>query len=176
MQIQMIGFRIGNEFYAMNILSVLQIIPERKPIKVARAPAFVEGVIHLREEVIPLVDLRRRFGAGAPTARADSESSSESTSGRIVVARASDPPNVQIVGLMVDAATEVIRTDTASFLRAPDILLKSESAYSGDIYQDKRGQMYMVLNPKKILTPVERNALTRLDEVKETVSEENSAP
>jgi purine-binding chemotaxis protein CheW len=168
MQVQLIGFRVGDQLYAMDILSVVQIIPLRKPVRVARAPEFVEGVIHLRGMVVPVVDLRRRFGveseSPAPAAKAG-EGAEEALPGRVLIVRAGTAGGTeQHIGLVADAATQVIRTEREKFLRAPDVLLKDDSAYTGDVYQDAEERMYMVLDPAKILTPRERRALDGLAE------------
>src|SRR6266446_5414164 len=69
--------------------------------RVPRAPSFVEGVINLRGKVIPVVDLRRRFGlASAEHTRAS----------RIVVVEIGD----EVVGIIVDGVSEVLRVDTAT--------------------------------------------------------------
>jgi purine-binding chemotaxis protein CheW len=162
MDVQLVGFRVGSEYYAVNILSVVQIIFPKKPVKVAQAPPFVEGIIRLRSLVIPVVDLRRRF---------DVEVSERRTNRIIVMRLACTPDSVgtgskpasgedaQHLGLVVDEATQVIRTQTENFLRAPRVLTQGEAAYSGEVYQDAAQRLYMVLDIGRILTPVEKRQL-----------------
>jgi purine-binding chemotaxis protein CheW len=149
MDVQLIGFRVGSEYYAVNILSVVQIILPREPVKVAQAPPFVEGVIRLRDLVIPVVDLRRRFDVEV----------SEGRKNRIIVTRLDSGQDAQHLGLVVDEATEVIRTQTEKFLRAPHVLTQGDAAYSGEVYQDEEQRLYMVLDIGRILTPVEKRQL-----------------
>lgn len=59
---QLVTFSIGGEEFGVDILKVMEIIRTMEITKVPKAPEFVEGVINLRGTVIPIIDLRRRFG------------------------------------------------------------------------------------------------------------------
>ena len=94
--LQLVTFSIGEEEFGVNILKVQEIIRTMEITKVPRAPEFVEGVINLRGKVIPIIDLRRRFGL-APKAHDKNT--------RIIVIEI----NNIIVGFVVDAVSEVLR-------------------------------------------------------------------
>ena len=98
---QLVVLRLGDEDYGVEITHVREIIRMQNITEVPQAPAGVEGIINLRGSVIPVVDLRQRFGM------AITDSSPET---RIVVVDAED----QTVGLVVDAVTEVITVGTSS--------------------------------------------------------------
>lgn len=93
---QVVSFDIGTEEYAVDILEVQEIIRMVEITPVPKAPYYVEGVINLRGKVIPIVDLRLRFGLSA------AERTKET---RIVVV---DISRV-ILGLVVDSVSEVLR-------------------------------------------------------------------
>ena len=93
---QVVSFDIGTEEYAVDILEVQEIIRMVEITPVPKAPYYVEGVINLRGKVIPIVDLRLRFGLSA------AERTKET---RIVVV---DVSRI-ILGLVVDSVSEVIR-------------------------------------------------------------------
>ena len=57
-----LGFLLGNEEYAIDILRVQEIRGYSEPTTIAEAPPFVKGVINLRGNIVPIVDLRIRFG------------------------------------------------------------------------------------------------------------------
>ena len=67
--LQLVTFSIDEEEFGVNILKVQEIIRIMEITRVPRSPEFVEGVINLRGRVIPIVDLRRRFGLAAIAAR-----------------------------------------------------------------------------------------------------------
>lgn len=94
--LQLVTFSIGEEEFGVNILKVQEIIRTMEITKVPRAPEFVEGVINLRGKVIPIIDLRRRFGL-VPKAHDKNT--------RIIVIEI----NNIIVGFVVDAVSEVLR-------------------------------------------------------------------
>ncbi|TCP08899.1 chemotaxis protein CheW [Caldimonas thermodepolymerans] len=55
-------FRLGNEEYGIDILKVQEIRGYEEPTHIANAPAFIKGVVNLRGVIVPIVDLRMRFG------------------------------------------------------------------------------------------------------------------
>lgn len=106
--LQLVTCCIGREEFAIDILSVQEIIRMVDVTRVPKAPIFVEGVINLRGRIIPVLDLRRRLGmAGA-------ERSEQS---RIVVV------NVRslIVGLIVDSVSEVLRIPRSTIEAPPAV-------------------------------------------------------
>src|ERR1700694_5497635 len=60
-ELRLISFRVGPETFVLDIMAVRQIIPYSGSTSLPTAPAFVEGIIVLRSEVIPIVDLRKRL-------------------------------------------------------------------------------------------------------------------
>ena len=93
---QLVVFTLKDESYGVDISSVREIIRMLDVTRVPRTPEFVEGVINLRGKIIPVVDLRKRFGF------APGDDSAET---RIVVVDTGG----QDVGMIVDAVTEVLR-------------------------------------------------------------------
>ena len=93
---QLVIFQLAREIYGLDINWVREIITLQEITRVPGAPDFVEGVINLRGHVIPVIDLRKRFGL---------EASVDPRRTRIVVVDV--PPHT--LGLVVDAVTEVLR-------------------------------------------------------------------
>jgi purine-binding chemotaxis protein CheW len=93
---QLVVFNLADENYGVDISAVEGIIKMQVVTKVPKAPDFVEGITNLRGKVMPVIDLRKRFGL--PTKEADKET-------RIVHVELEDVR----VGMLVDAVTEVLR-------------------------------------------------------------------
>jgi purine-binding chemotaxis protein CheW len=93
---QLVGFRLGAEEYGIEITTIQEIILMGDVTRVPQVPHFIEGLINLRGSVIPIVDLRKRFGL-LVTDRTDES--------RVVVVNLSE----KTIGLVVDAVTQVIR-------------------------------------------------------------------
>jgi purine-binding chemotaxis protein CheW len=94
--IQLVGFRLDNEDYAIAITKIQEIILMKPITRIPQVPDFIEGLINLRGSVIPIVNLRKRFGL--PARQVDDET-------RTIVANIHD----KTVGCIVDAVTQVMR-------------------------------------------------------------------
>ncbi len=99
-EFQIVSFEIGTEEYAVDILEVQEIIRMVEITSVPKAPHYVEGVINLRGKVIPIIDLRHRFGLSAAERTKDT---------RIVVV---DVSRI-ILGIIVDSVSEVLRVPSS---------------------------------------------------------------
>jgi purine-binding chemotaxis protein CheW len=103
---------LGTEEYGINIMQVQEIIRLPGIVWVPKTRSFVEGVINLREQVIPVVDLAKRLGVS-------SEGRTDDT--RVVIA------NIQgsLVGLVVDSVSEVMRIRKEDIEPLPEIMTAS---------------------------------------------------
>lgn len=113
--IQVVAFKIDNEEYAIDIKGVQEIIRVSPITRVPYSSSYMSGVINLRGMVIPVMDIRKRFGS--------SERTYDETS-RIIITRW----NELLVGMLVDGVTEVIR------LRVKDI--EHPSSFSTNFTSD----------------------------------------
>jgi purine-binding chemotaxis protein CheW len=109
-------FELGGETYGLDIGTVHEIIRMQPITRVPKAPFYVEGVINLRGKVIPVVDMRKRFGL---------ETSDRTKNNRIVVVAISGTT----IGIIVDAVTEVLRIPNASVEAASSIVTAGETDY-----------------------------------------------
>lgn len=143
--IQLVTFSIGEEEFGVDILQVQEIIRTMEITKVPRAPEFVEGVINLRGKVIPIVDLRRRFGL----ATRDHDKHT-----RIIVIEI----NQMIVGFVVDSVSEVLRIPSGTVEQPPPVVSGMESEYISGVgkLQDR---LLILLDLNKLLSSEEREAL-----------------
>ena len=113
---QMVLFELGTETYGLDIASVHEIIRMQPITKVPKAPFYVEGVINLRGRVIPVIDIGKRFGF---------EKTDDVENKRIVVINIKDT----ILGIIVDAVTEVIRVPADTIDPVSEIVTSGQSDY-----------------------------------------------
>ena len=113
---QLVTSSIGGEEFGVDILKVMEIIRIMEITKVPKAPEFVEGVINLRGTVIPIIDLRRRFGL---------EPKAGDTDTRIIVIEI----NGMTVGFVVDSVSEVLRIPANTVEPAPAVVSGLDSDY-----------------------------------------------
>ncbi len=114
-QIQLTAFRVGNEEYVVDILRVREVIRLVPITAVQRGPKYVEGVIHLRGAVIPVVDMRRRFGLPVL----------EEPGRRMMILGVDQ----RILAIIVDEVTEVVRVPRSSLLPAPGMLGEEQAPF-----------------------------------------------
>jgi len=142
---QLVVFQLGAELYGCDISRVHEIIRLQSVTRVPRAPAFVEGVINLRGKVIPVVDLRRRFGL--PTAE-------HTRASRIVVVEIGD----QVVGIVVDGVSEVLRVNSSIVEPPSPVVAGIDSEYLHGIAK-LADRLVILLDLDRILARDERRAL-----------------
>jgi len=117
---QMVTFNLGQEEFGVNILQVQEINRMVEITRVPQTERYVEGIINLRGKVIPIIDLRKKFGM--PEKEYNNHT-------RIVVV---DVAN-ETIGLVVDGVSEVLRVPAGSLEDAPR-LISGESSRSGAEY------------------------------------------
>lgn len=115
-ELQLVSFNIGSEEFGVDILKVQEINRMVEITRVPQAPHYVEGVINLRGKVIPIVDLRKRFNL---------QMKEYDKNTRIVVVDI----NGTIMGMIVDAVSEVLRLPANTIEPPPDIVTGVNSEY-----------------------------------------------
>ena len=135
-RLQLVVFSLGKESYGVDIYRVREIIRVPVITRVPRAPEYVEGVINLRGGVIPVIDLRKRFGM---------EKGQESADRRIVVAELAN----QTVGMIVDGVSEVLEVDESEIDPPSEYVITVESEYITGIV--KREKLIILLDLERVL-------------------------
>lgn len=101
-------FRLDREEYCIDILKVREIRGYEQPTRIANAPPFIRGVVNLRGTIVPIVDLRMKFGC-------DNADYNDFT---VVVILALEE---RIVGIVVDSVSDVLRLEPQDIREAPAI-------------------------------------------------------
>lgn len=140
--------RLDRERYGVPIEHVHEIIRMQEVTRIPRAPAFVEGVINLRGQVIPVIDLRKRFGLP----QADRNGAA-----RIVVVEM----HGHRVGVVVDAVLEVMRLGEGAVVPPEELLAASEVAFLRGVAKQGDG-LILLLDLQKVLEVHEQRALAEL--------------
>ena len=143
--LQLVGFQLGNEEYGIDILKVQEINRVTEITKIPQSPEFIEGVINLRGNVIPIIDLRKRFHM--PEREHDRQT-------RIVVGEIEE----RTVGFIVDAVSEVIRLPSNTVEPPPEIVSDEKAAYILGVGK-LEDRLLMLLDIDKILTGSEKERL-----------------
>ena len=146
--LQVVTFALANEEYGVDIAQVQEINRMVAITHVPRAPQFMEGVINLRGQLIPIIDLRARFGM----------SHAERTKNtRIVVTEIGS----KRVGMVVDSVSEVLRIPVEQIEDAPDLVAGVETEYIRGV--GKVGdRLIIMLDLTRVISGTERVELQKL--------------
>ena len=143
---QLVVFDLASESYGVDIDAVREIIRMQEITRVPRTPEFVEGVINLRGKVIPVVDLRKRFGLAV---------GEENKDNRIVVVDIGG----QDIGVVVDAVTEVLRIPASAIEPPSSVITSADSAYLLGIVK-LADKMIILLELESVLSEKEKDLLS----------------
>lgn len=144
---QLVGFRIGRETFGLPISIVREIIRVPEITAVPDAPPYVEGVINLRGRIIPVVDLRKRFG------QLEIEPDKKN---RVVVVELER----RAIGLIVNSASEVLRVPPSEIEHPSDVFPEGEMNFITGVGK-LNGRLVMLLDLNRML---QRGELGRLEE------------
>ncbi len=136
-------FSLSNESYGVDVLKVREIIRFLKITPVPQMPAYVKGVINLRGKVLPVIDLRLKFGLDAAEA-------SERTC--IVVVRVFAGGHDITLGMIVDSVEEVINLNESEIEETPEFGAKLDTAYLMGMAKVK-GTIKTLLDIDKVVSP-----------------------
>ncbi|MBZ4420030.1 chemotaxis protein CheW [Myxococcus sp. RHSTA-1-4] len=114
--VQLCAFFVGREEYVLDIMRVEEILPPQRVTPIPHAPSFVEGVLHLRGVILPVVDLRRRL---------QGEATPETPKTRLLVCRL----GTRRVAVRVDRVAEVLRVRRGDIKPAPALVVAGRSPY-----------------------------------------------
>jgi purine-binding chemotaxis protein CheW len=139
---QYLTFMLGAEVFAINILSIKEIIEYGQLTEVPRMPEFIRGVINLRGAVVPVIDLGARFGK-QPT--------SLSRRTCVVIIEVEHEGEQQVVGVMVDAVNEVMDILPDQIEPAPNFGANIRSDFIAGMGKVE-GRFVIILNVSHVLS------------------------
>ena len=141
----LVVFRLGEEAYSLRLHEVREIIMAGLVTPVPRAPSFIEGVLNLRGEVMPVIDLRDRFGL--PRRERTSLT-------RIIIT----PIGGVSTGLVVDSVDEVRNVDQRKLEEPPKVTAAGANAYITKVARTETGVVFL-LDIQQLLTDAEGRQL-----------------
>lgn len=147
--LRLIAFRVGSETFVLDIMSVRQIIPYSGSTNVPTAPSFVEGIVVLRNEVIPIVDLRERLYPRG-TAKNDQP---------LVLITVT---TAGVIGLKVDEVRRIITIASDALLPPPPLTRGIRGELLIAVVQQE-DEIYLLMDIENVLTSEEKQELKEAD-------------
>ena len=117
---QFLTFKLGDEVFALDITKVREVLDFTTVTKVPRTPEFMRGVINLRGSVVPVVDLRLKFGM------TKTESSVNTC---IIITEVTVDNDTTVLGALADSVQEVLDLEPGSIAPAPKIGTKLKTEF-----------------------------------------------
>ncbi len=141
-EIKIISFKVANSVYAVDILKINSIQKYQVPTQLPEQPSFIEGIINIRGEVVPVINLRKKFGF-TPL--------EDYTNSKILVVMIKDKK----VGMVVDDISEVMYLTKDQLEEQIDGVGGLQKKFIQAIAKIKDGAMLVVVDPEKILASEE---------------------
>ena len=151
--LQIVGFRIGDETYGVRISAVREIVRVPAITAVPNAPDYIEGVINLRGKIIPVMDMRKRFGI---------KNVEPNKKNRILVVELEN----KVLGLIVNSASEVLKIPPSDIEMPNTMFQEGEVSYVTGVGK-LNGRLVILLDIGKLL---QRGELRRLEQAVEPVT------
>lgn len=141
---ELIAFRIGEQEFCVDIMSVREIRGWTPATPLPRAPGYMKGVINLRGAVLPIIDLGARFGL----------STSEPTARHVIMVA---HVGGRMVGLLVDAVSDIIQLTDEAVQPTPDIASEHVKTFVKGLFA-LDGRMISLIELDRIVPEVEAEA------------------
>ena len=147
-EVQVVTFKLGREEYAIDILQVQEIVMMTEITRMPKAPRFIEGIVNLRGQMIPIIDMRKRFDLAE--GKHDSDT-------RIIIVDIGH----EIVGMVVDGVREVIRLPDSAISPPPPMIKGISAEYLRGIGQIGE-RLLIMLDLGRVLSADEQEVLRKL--------------
>ncbi len=163
-----VSFTVSEEEFAVDIGRVREVIRLPSLTVVPNVPDFVEGIIHLRGRIVPVIDLRKRLRIANRPIKPTSKYT------RVMIISFEG----KWTGFIVDAVTEVLRIPQSHIKPPPDILVKQVGGEFFEGVIQLGGRILIILNIPKLLSPEEQVQLKTIDfdNIRGFLAEASSTP
>jgi purine-binding chemotaxis protein CheW len=147
---QYMTFRLGDELFAIDVAQVREVLEVSRITKVPTAPAYMRGVVNVRGQSTPVVDLRLRFGLPP---------GSDTVHTRIIVMELDLEGEAAVLGGIADSVHEVIELDPAHIDPPPRIAMRWRTDFIQGM--GKRGDEFIIILDANAVFSSEELALVR---------------
>jgi purine-binding chemotaxis protein CheW len=154
-------FKLGEELFAINVYQVREVLEVLQITKVPTAPPYMRGVVNVRGQAIPVVDLRMRFGL---------PSIPNSVNTRICVMELEVDGEITVIGGIADSVHEVIELDPSNIDPPPRIAMRWRTEFISGM--GKRGDDFIIiLNVNAVFSSEELLAVSESTALQTTADE-----
>ena len=161
---QYLTFLLGDEIFSLEISKVREVLDYTIITRVPRMPAYLQGVINLRGSVVPVVDLRLKFGMPAADV---------TVSTCIIIVEAMVNDELVILGLLADSVQEVLELDQENIKPAPRIGTKLDTRFIKGMGR-QNDRFNIILDIDRVFSSDEIDMVQELREAAETAPRQST--
>ncbi len=151
-QYQLVTFQLGEELYGIDIMDVKEIVRVQDVRPIPNAPQYVEGIFNLRSEIIPIINLHRRFHIKKMVVGEDEEL----LSGFIII----DIDGMKL-GVIIDKVSRVVTIDPQTIQPPPQMITGIGAEYIQGVVRQEQGYL-IILDIRRLFNPRELQKITEL--------------
>jgi purine-binding chemotaxis protein CheW len=151
-QNQLVTFQLGEELYGINIMDVKEIVRVQAIRAIPNAPSYVEGIFNLRSEIIPIINLHKRFHLKKVLNSEDDEL----LSGFIII----DIDGMKL-GVIIDRVSRVVTIEKEDIQPPPQMLSGIGAEYIKGVVRQDQGYL-IILNIRDLFNPRELQKIADL--------------
>jgi len=151
-QRQLVTFQLGEELYGINIMEVKEIVRVQDIRALPNAPAYVEGIFNLRSEIIPIINLHKRFHIK----KAFTSEEDELLSGFVII-----EVDGMKLGVIIDRVSRVVTVEKEDIQPPPQMLSGIGAEYISGVVRQKETYL-IILNIRDLFNPKELQKIAEL--------------
>ncbi|MDR0550934.1 MAG: chemotaxis protein CheW [Spirochaetaceae bacterium] len=144
-QIQLVTFQLSDELYGIDILDVKEIVRVQAVRPIPNAPNYVEGIFNLRSEIIPIINLHKRFALLKPSAAQTEDDAL--LSGFIII----DIDGMKL-GIIIDRVSRVVTIEKTDIQPPPQMIAGVGAEYIQGVVRQESGYL-ILLDIRRIFNP-----------------------
>ena len=149
---QLVTFQLGEELYGINIMDVKEIVRVQDVRSIPNAPTYVEGIFHLRNEIIPIINLHRRFHLKKVAVTEEDEL----LSGFVIL----DIDGMKF-GVIIDKVSRVVTIEREEIQPPPQMVSGIGAEYIQGVVRQEQGYL-IILNIRDLFNPKELQKIAAL--------------
>jgi len=149
---QLVTFQLGEELYGINIMDVKEIVRVQAIRAIPNAPSYVEGIFNLRSEIIPIINLHKRFHLK----KLKTSEEDELLSGFVIL----DIDGMKL-GIIIDRISRVITIEKADVQPPPQMLTGIGAEYIQGVVRQEEGYL-IILDIRDLFNPKELQKIAEL--------------
>ncbi|ADD66980.1 CheW protein [Denitrovibrio acetiphilus DSM 12809] len=139
---QVLTFKLEEEIYGVDIMSVREVLDYTSVTKVPQTPEYMVGVINLRGNVVPVIDLKQKFGM---------KKTAKTVNTCIIIVEVDIDEESTVLGALADSVQEVVEFDGASIEEAPKIGTQLKTAFIDGMAKKEDG-FVILLNVNSVFS------------------------